>query len=169
MSDWILPSEKGARSRVKKRVKKIKSTGKIKAGIRCPACHDIIFSLYQHDFRRCMCGKVFIDGGDDYMRYGAEQPVEPQHIQSVYRPAREAERLMSNAVRGCLPMAPPPRSYSTRRDRFQFVWHWDSWSLPANLGPYPKTGKFSGAIYRWAFVIGPLEIRRWEDSSGRYN
>ena len=41
-------------------------------GIRCGFCRDVIFSWSVHDFKRCWCGKVFIDGGFDYMRYGGE-------------------------------------------------------------------------------------------------
>ena len=148
---------------MRKQTRTIRSTGKIKLGVQCPACQDIIFSLYRHDFRRCMCGKVFVDGGDEYMRTGSEAPVEPEHILTVYRPMREAERLMSRAVREKLPIAPPPLSYFTKRKQFQFVWTWDRWSIPANLGAYPKAGKFAGSIYEWVFVIGPLEIRRWAD------
>lgn len=146
-----------------KKTRVVRTTGKIKSGIQCPSCQDIIFSLYRHDFRRCACGKVFVDGGDDYLRYGAEPPIEPELIQSVYRPLREAERLMSRAVRSRLPMAPIPLSYFTTRKDYQFVWHWDRWHLPHNAGPYPKSGRFAGTIYKWIFFIGPLEIRRWTD------
>jgi hypothetical protein len=110
-----------------------------------------------------MCGKVFVDGGDEYMRTGSESPIEPEHIRTVYRPMSEAERLMSRSVRDKLPMTPPPKSYFTKRKKLQFVWTLDQWSLPSNLGAYPKNGKFAGSIYKWVVVIGPLEIRRWAD------
>jgi len=148
---------------MKKVNKKIRSTGKIKAGIQCPACGDIIFSLHRHDFRRCMCGKVFIDGGDDYMRIGAEAPIKTDNIRFAYRPQRAAEKLMSPSVRDKIPMAPPPTSYCTERGKYQVLWHWSDWSLPRNCGSYPKDGKFNGCIYRWIFLIGPLEIRRWAE------
>jgi hypothetical protein len=148
---------------MRKKTQSVKSTGKIKLGIQCPACEDIIFSLYTHDFRRCMCGKVFIDGGDDYTRCGAEPPVDPQNIQNVYRPQKEAERMMGRAAREQIKMAPPPPplSFFTHRERYQVLWTLDKWSWPKNLGPYPKTGKFKGGIYSWIFIMGPLEIRRW--------
>lgn len=38
---------------------------------RCKKCGDIIQSDYRHDFRRCKCGTIFIDGGKDYLRRGA--------------------------------------------------------------------------------------------------
>lgn len=36
--------------------------------VRCLHCNDIIESLTVHDFQTCMCGKVIVDGGRDYMR-----------------------------------------------------------------------------------------------------
>lgn len=36
--------------------------------IRCKKCDDIIESLNSHDFQRCSCGAVAIDGGHDYLR-----------------------------------------------------------------------------------------------------
>ena len=38
--------------------------------LRCKACNDIIESFTVHDFKRCRCGKVFIDGGLEYSRWG---------------------------------------------------------------------------------------------------
>lgn len=37
---------------------------------RCLECGDIIESLYRHDFKFCKCQKSFVDGGNDYMRWG---------------------------------------------------------------------------------------------------
>lgn len=36
----------------------------------CRDCGDIIESKHRHDFVRCHCNAIFIDGGLDYMRYG---------------------------------------------------------------------------------------------------
>ena len=36
--------------------------------ITCPNCRYTIFSRARHDFRSCMCKKVSIDGGFDYVR-----------------------------------------------------------------------------------------------------
>ena len=38
--------------------------------IRCNNCGDIIESKYRHDFVQCSCGRVFVDGGHDYLRRG---------------------------------------------------------------------------------------------------
>lgn len=37
---------------------------------RCKKCNDIIESKHEHDFKRCSCGSIFIDGGTDYQKYG---------------------------------------------------------------------------------------------------
>lgn len=31
----------------------------------------MIESKWTHDFRRCKCGEIFVDGGGDYLRCGA--------------------------------------------------------------------------------------------------
>ena len=36
--------------------------------IRCNTCGDIIESKYLHDFKSCSCGRVAVDGGQDYLR-----------------------------------------------------------------------------------------------------
>jgi hypothetical protein len=36
----------------------------------CLECGDVIESKHRHDFVQCKCGKSFLDGGDDYLRFG---------------------------------------------------------------------------------------------------
>jgi hypothetical protein len=43
---------------------------KVKHGLKCPKCEERIFSMYRHDFKACKCGSIFVDGGDDYFRFG---------------------------------------------------------------------------------------------------
>lgn len=38
--------------------------------VKCGSCGDIIRSEYRHDFRRCKCKGIFVDGGADYTRIG---------------------------------------------------------------------------------------------------
>lgn len=38
--------------------------------VQCRRCLDVIESLSRHDFRICSCGAVFVDGGQDYFRWG---------------------------------------------------------------------------------------------------
>jgi len=42
----------------------------IKNKAQCKQCSDIIESKYRHDFKKCKCGSIFIDGGIDYVRIG---------------------------------------------------------------------------------------------------
>lgn len=42
----------------------------IKNSIQCLKCNTVLVSRYRHDFQRCPCGSVFIDGGLDYQRAG---------------------------------------------------------------------------------------------------
>jgi len=44
--------------------------------IKCPKCHDTIYSRARHDFRRCSCGNIFIDGGLDYIHMGGDITVK---------------------------------------------------------------------------------------------
>lgn len=39
---------------------------------KCALCGDVIESTYRHDFVRCKCGEIFVDGGMDYKRAGAK-------------------------------------------------------------------------------------------------
>jgi len=43
--------------------------------ITCSKCSDTIYSRVRHDCRSCSCGKVYIDGGFDYLRVGGEEAV----------------------------------------------------------------------------------------------
>lgn len=36
----------------------------------CKICDDVIESKYTHDYVRCKCGAIFLDGGKEYQRYG---------------------------------------------------------------------------------------------------
>ena len=38
----------------------------------CKACGDVIESTHVHDFRSCKCGKIFVDGGREYIRVGGD-------------------------------------------------------------------------------------------------
>lgn len=39
---------------------------------KCRKCGDIIESKSRHDFVRCKCGAIFLDGGFDYVRRGGD-------------------------------------------------------------------------------------------------
>ena len=42
---------------------------KVKWGIECPDCKHRLFSWSRHDFRWCEGQHVYVDGGDDYLRF----------------------------------------------------------------------------------------------------
>ena len=41
--------------------------------IQCKHCGEIIESRHTHDFQVCKCGRVFVDGGLEYLRWGGER------------------------------------------------------------------------------------------------
>lgn len=51
-----------------------------KAKIKCLKCGDIIESMFRHDFRWCSCRNIFIDGGNDYLRYGGNVEDKDSYI-----------------------------------------------------------------------------------------
>lgn len=40
----------------------------VKNCIKCKSCGDVIISTHRHDFKRCSCGRVAVDGGHDYLK-----------------------------------------------------------------------------------------------------
>ena len=40
---------------------------------RCKKCGDVLVSRYRHDFVKCSCKAIYIDGGHDYLRGGGER------------------------------------------------------------------------------------------------
>ena len=44
----------------------------LKNKAQCAICEDILESKHVHDFRRCECGAIFVDGGREYIRRGGE-------------------------------------------------------------------------------------------------
>lgn len=51
---------------------------------KCKKCGDIIESKHRHDFVRCKCGAIFVDGGHDYIRRGGDQFDEEFDRQNGY-------------------------------------------------------------------------------------
>ncbi len=37
---------------------------------KCAICETVIESTHVHDFVRCSCGSIFVDGGHEYLRRG---------------------------------------------------------------------------------------------------
>lgn len=38
--------------------------------IKCLKCGETIESTYRYHFKECSCKNIFVDGGDDYLRFG---------------------------------------------------------------------------------------------------
>lgn len=36
--------------------------------VKCNTCGDIIQSMYRHDFKRCKCKALAVDGGNEYLK-----------------------------------------------------------------------------------------------------
>lgn len=51
------PTFYGNNYKMKKEIKEINVTT-----FQCPKCHDWIYSLYNHDFRKCSCESIYVDG-----------------------------------------------------------------------------------------------------------
>ena len=43
---------------------------KCKNKAKCRKCGDIVESKHVHDFVACGCGAIFVDGGNQYWRWG---------------------------------------------------------------------------------------------------
>lgn len=60
----------------------------------CKLCGDIIFSTHRHDFRRCSCGALAVDGGHDYLKRNftsSDNFVE----RSIILPVEEWEKVVA--------------------------------------------------------------------------
>ena len=61
----------------------------IRNAARCRKCGDVIESKHRHDFVRCECGAIYIDGGLSYARGGGD----PSNFESLceYETERSAD------------------------------------------------------------------------------
>lgn len=46
----------------------------IKNIVKCKNCGDVLESKDVHDFKKCICGRVAIDGGTDYLKRVSKSP-----------------------------------------------------------------------------------------------
>ena len=35
---------------------------------RCRKCDEIVISAHRHDYQRCSCGRIAVDGGREYLK-----------------------------------------------------------------------------------------------------
>lgn len=53
---------------------------------RCKHCDTTIESRHRHDCVLCDCGRVFLDGGKDYVRYGCRDIDNDIEVLTEYAP-----------------------------------------------------------------------------------
>lgn len=53
----------------------------IKNCIKCKNCGDVIVSEYRHDYVSCSCGRVAVDGGNDYLRRAYTDSPEADYLE----------------------------------------------------------------------------------------
>lgn len=51
----------------------------IRNAARCTRCDEVVESKHRHDFQRCSCGAVAVDGGLDYLKRCGE----PDHWEDL--------------------------------------------------------------------------------------
>ena len=51
----------------------------------CNLCGDIIESLNRHDYKRCGCGEIAVDGGKSYLRRSARDLSNIIELSEVYQ------------------------------------------------------------------------------------
>lgn len=57
--------------------------------IQCKHCGDVITSRSVHDFQKCSCGAVFVDGGEDYQRIGFPREPMDEHLTILASPKNQ--------------------------------------------------------------------------------
>ena len=57
----------------------------------CRLCGDVIESKSGHDFRRCKCGEIFVDGGRNYLRRGASSLDNIIELSETYEETYESD------------------------------------------------------------------------------
>jgi hypothetical protein len=66
---------------------------------KCRKCGDIVWSTHRHDFTRCSCGAISLDGGYDYSRTSAENPEDviylPESWQEIVPKKKRRKKVSS--------------------------------------------------------------------------
>ena len=57
----------------------------------CRKCGDVIESKHRHDFVSCKCGAIFTDGGNAYVRRGADDLSDIIDMSETYMEEYESE------------------------------------------------------------------------------
>lgn len=59
---------------------------------KCLECGDVIESKHRHDWVKCSCGNIFVDGGKVYIRRGVADPEKYQDL-SLFSDPEQPEKL----------------------------------------------------------------------------
>jgi tRNA(Ile2) C34 agmatinyltransferase TiaS len=57
----------------------------------CKLCGDVIESKHGHDFVRCKCGEIAVDGGKNYLRRSAKNLDNIIELSETYEEEYEAQ------------------------------------------------------------------------------
>jgi hypothetical protein len=102
---------------------------------KCKKCGDEIVSTHRHDFVRCTCGAVSVDGGKDYLKRSYADPADVEE-RSEYRKFSKAALIGKIAYyHEC------DKSYGGDHDHGYSHWHQMAIKGEALLNEwYPDTG-----------------------------
>ncbi len=66
---------------------------------KCLICNETIESTHRHDFVKCSCGNLHVDGGKDYLKRGAEDfsQVEELSTHPTLAPEEKIEEYYKKA------------------------------------------------------------------------
>jgi hypothetical protein len=95
---------------------------------KCKLCGDIIESKHRHDFVKCKCGSIGVDGGHDYMRrignpenfielYAKEDKMEKE----LFIKEREVKQQPKHTLKEAKNNSSPPISRGVRMNKPQNV------------------------------------------------
>jgi hypothetical protein len=61
----------------------------IKNAAQCLSCYEVVESKHRHDFVRCSCGNLAVDGGKDYLKrsvgkHGIKNMSQTEHDKDCY-------------------------------------------------------------------------------------
>lgn len=67
----------------------------IKNAARCRKCGVVIESKFRHDFVKCKCGEIFVDGGHEYLRRGYIDKTNFEELSVEKEEANDSKRVNS--------------------------------------------------------------------------
>lgn len=59
---------------------------------KCLSCGDVIESTHRHDYVRCSCGNLAVDGGHDYLKRNCRDITQYEEVLEIYNGKIELEK-----------------------------------------------------------------------------